>query len=364
MTATPLEAIIRDIIASEGPIPADRYFDLVLSHPQHGYYTSRQPFGETGDFITAPEISQIFGELIGVWCVAVFEAMGKPNRFNLVELGPGQGHLTMDVLRAAKVMPEFRRATSLHFVESSRRLRKIQKLAVAADGVPATWHDDVNGIPKGPTIFVGNEFFDAIPIRQYQRQDGHWHERFVALDDNDSMAIKLAPQPLPRALMPAWARDGADGDIFELAPARDAIAEAMAKHVATNSGAILFIDYGHAESGLGDTLQAVRNHRPVSIFESPGKADVTSHVDFQALSGAMRKGGANAWPVMTQSAFLRAMGIEMRAQILSQHADEDQQARIERAVHRLIADNQMGRLFKAIAATSPGLAAPYPFGTS
>jgi NADH dehydrogenase [ubiquinone] 1 alpha subcomplex assembly factor 7 len=156
MSQTPLETVLREIIASEGPMPIDRYFDLVLTHPQHGYYTARQPFGETGDFVTAPEISQIFGELIGVWCASVFEAMGKPQRLNLVELGPGQGLLMNDVLRAAKVMPEFRQAMALHFVESSRRLRKIQHLAVASNGIPASWHDDRKSIPKGPTIFIGN----------------------------------------------------------------------------------------------------------------------------------------------------------------------------------------------------------------
>lgn len=344
-------------------MPVDRYFELVLSHPQHGYYTSRQPFGETGDFITAPEISQIFGELIGVWCVAVFEAMGKPHRFNLVELGPGQGRLMADMLRAAKVMPSFRQAISVHFVESSRRLQKIQKLAVASDSVPATWHDDVASIPDGPTIFVGNEFFDAIPIRQYQRQHGHWHERFVALDEG-SLTLKLSPQPLPDRLMPEWARDRTDGSILELAPARNAIAEAIARHIAAHSGASLLIDYGQVESGLGDTLQAVRNHRPVSIFESPGETDVTSHVDFEALGEAMRKGGAHVWPVVTQAAFLRAMGIELRARMLSQRANGEQKARTDRAVHRLLADDQMGRLFKVVAATSPDLLAPYPFGTA
>jgi NADH dehydrogenase [ubiquinone] 1 alpha subcomplex assembly factor 7 len=363
MSETPLEAILRDIIAAEGPMPIDRYFELVLTHPQFGYYTSRQPFGEAGDFITAPEISQMFGELIGIWCASLFEAMGKPDRLNLVELGPGQGHLMADILRAAKIMPEFERAMCLHFVESSRRLRNIQKSAVATDGVSAVWHDNIGSIPPNSTIFIGNEFFDAIPIRQYQRQEGRWHERFVALDDNRLM-IKLAPQLMPEALVPAWAQDGADGDIFELAPARNAMAQKMAEHISVHSGAILLIDYGHVESGLGDTLQAVRNHRPIAISESPGEADLTSHVDFEALGDALRSGGAKVWPILTQSAFLRAMGIEVRAQVLSQRANDEQKMRIERAVHRLIANDQMGQLFKVIAATSPGLPAPYPFGTS
>jgi NADH dehydrogenase [ubiquinone] 1 alpha subcomplex assembly factor 7 len=363
MTASPLEAIIREIIAVEGPMPIDRYFGLVLTHPQYGYYSARQPFGETGDFVTAPEISQIFGELIGIWCASMFEAMGKPDRVNIVELGPGRGHLMSDILRAAKVMPEFQQAVSINFVESSRRLQSIQKQAVDSGAKPITWHDHVESVPKGPAIFIGNEFLDAIPIRQYERRDCRWHERFVALADG-ALTIGLAPQPSPQALIPAWAQTGVAGDIFELAPARQAIAQTMAQHISAHSGAILLVDYGHAESGLGDTLQAVRNHRSVSIFDQPGEADVTSHVDFEALGEALRKGGGRVWPVMTQATFLRAMGIEVRAKMLSQHANEEERARMDRAVHRLVADDQMGRLFKVIAATSPELAVPYPFGTS
>lgn len=361
MPATPLDKIIREIIATDGPMPVDRYFALVLGHPQHGYYMAQQPFGLEGDFITAPEASQMFGELIGVWFASIYQSLGSPKLINLVEVGPGQGVLMADMLRAAKVMPGFRDAVRVHFVETSRRLREIQKEAVGAQGFTASWYDNFSDVPAGPMLLAGNEFFDAIPIKQFESRGGAWHERYVGLTDKGELGFVLNPAETPLSLIPDWAQGSADESIAEVAPVRSAIATEMARRLARDNGAAIFIDYGHAESGVVDTLQAMRAHKYADVFEEIGFCDLTSHVDFGELGRAMAQGGAKVLPVLTQGEFLRAMGIDARAQQLLRNATDEQRDAIEFNHHRLIADDQMGTLFKVMAAVSPGMAAPYPF---
>lgn len=345
---TPLEKILAEIIAAEGPMPLDRYMSLCLGHPIHGYYTSRDPFGERGDFITAPEISQIFGELVGVWCAAAWDAMGKPGNFNLVELGPGRGTLMTDILRAAKVMPGFREAARIHLVEMSPVLRKLQKDKLETEAI---WHDSLFAVPDGPMLLVANEFFDAIPIRQFEKREGKWFERCVGAE-----GLGFMPATLDNA-------QGSDGDVIEFAPQRLEIATEIGRRLAANHGTVLIIDYGHLQSGSGDTLQAMRAHKYVELTDRPGEGDITSHVDFEAIGNALVKGGGVVHSAITQRAFLLAMGLEQRAAILSSKADQKTQEVLARSVARLVGEQEMGHLFKVMVGTSPGLATPYPFGT-
>lgn len=349
---TALERIIREIIEGEGPIRLDRYMGLCLGHPVHGYYNARQPFGEDGDFITAPEISQVFGELIGIWCANAWAAMGEPSSFNLIELGPGRGTLMNDMLRAARIVPGFLAAVKPRLVESSPRLRALQKQAVKAE---ATWHARLATVPEGPMLLVANEFFDALPIRQFECRKGRWHERCVGIEAG-TLAIGLADAEG----MDAPANDG---DVIEIAMSRNDVASEIGARLKRWPGAALVIDYGHLVSQPGDTLQALQNHNYVPITQAPGECDLTSHVDFEALANALDQGGGIAWPPLTQGAFLMAMGLEARTAALSARADKRMVDALQRAMTRLADESQMGNLFKVLAATSPGLAMPYPFGT-
>src|SRR5436190_5826761 len=331
----------------EGPMPIDRYMGLCLGHPVHGYYMSRDPFGEQGDFMTAPEISQIFGELIGVWCAAAWDAMGKPTQFNLVELGPGRGTLMADILKAAKVMPGFREATHIHLVEMSPVLRKLQKEKLGTD---ATWHNSFSTVPIGPMLLIANEFFDAIPIRQLEKRNGKWLERCVG-----SQGLCLVPIGYDPTV-------GKDGDILEYSFQRQEIGVEIGTRFMDHPGVAIVIDYGHLQTAPGDTLQAVRNHKYVPITDRPGESDITSHVNFEAMAFALGRSGAKVHLAITQRAFLLAMGLEHRTAILSSKADANSRDILARAVARLAGETEMGNLFKVMVATSPDLPMPYPFG--
>lgn len=347
---TPLEQLIAETIAAEGPLAIDRYMGLCLGHPQHGYYMTRDPLGEKGDFLTAPEISQVFGELIGVWAAQAWRTMGAPDPVALVELGPGRGTLMADVLRALKrAAPGLVAAARIHLVETSPVLEARQRQLL---GTAPQWHARLEDVPDGPAIFIANEFFDAIPVRQIEKRQGHWHERVVGVAGG-KLAMGLGP-PVPEA-------GGAEGDIREPAPARAAIAGAIGGRLARQPGAALIIDYGHVRSQAGDTLQAMRGHRFVPVTEAPGESDLTAHVDFQALAEALAEAGAMVHPPLTQRRFLLAMGVEPRFAQLSAAADAPTRGILARQQARLAEAAQMGNLFKVLAATSPGLEAPYPF---
>ncbi len=350
---TALEDLIIAMIREDGPMPIDRYMALCLGHPLHGYYMSRDPFGPDGDFITAPEISQMFGELVGIWCAAAFQALGAPGRFLLVELGPGRGTLMSDILRATKVMPGFRRGAQIHLVETSPSLRGLQAEKL---GDVVTWHDSIASLPDGPSIIIANEFFDALPIDQYEFRGGQWMERRIGLSAGDRLVIGLSASPLA-------APAAAEGAILEAGPLRAEIARTLGARLARSPGAALVIDYGHATTGLGDTLQAVRRHKFCSILDRPGEADLTSHVDFESLGRAFTRDGVVAHGPITQRQFLLAMGIEARAAILAKAAKLPGRKIIARAIERLAGEKQMGNLFKVMAALSPGLPTPYPFGS-
>lgn len=354
---TPLEAILKRMIELDGPIPVDRYMDLCLSHPDAGYYTTRDPFGPAGDFVTAPEISQIFGELIGLWCAQVWTTMGTP-RFNLVELGPGRGTLMDDMLRAAGKLPGFTEAASIVLVETSPALRRRQSATLAARADTIQWFDRFDEVPDGPAIVVANEFLDALPVRQFERTEEGWCERMVGAADDGSLKLGLMPSPVPEALLPPHAAGAIPGSIIEISPAVAAVTANVATRLVTSCGAALFIDYGHGRSGIGETLQAVRAHRYADILERPGECDLTAHVDFASVSQTASDRGAAVHGPVTQGDFLDSLGIRTRAEILKAGAPLDRQASIDGDVRRLTAPDEMGEMFKVLALTSSDLPPP------
>jgi len=323
------------------------------------YYASREPFGRQGDFVTAPEISQMFGELLGLWAAQTWLQMGRPDPVLLVELGPGRGSLMADAWRAAGVMPEFAAAIRLHLVENSPRLRALQAKSLAA--AKPVWHDDIETIPAGPFILLANEFFDALPIRQFVRAGTGWHERMVGLDEDEALQFVLSADatPVEHLLAPAVAA-APPGSIAEICPAAQAILAALARRMCSAPGAALIVDYGPPCSGSGDSLQAVRAHRYHPVLQNPGSADLTAHVDFAALGRAAAAVGARVHGPLAQGEFLRRLGIDQRAARLRQAAGADAAA-IERARERLTAPEAMGTLFQAMAVTAPDLPAPAGF---
>jgi NADH dehydrogenase [ubiquinone] 1 alpha subcomplex assembly factor 7 len=356
-----LGRIIAEIIASDGPMPLSRYMALALGHPTFGYYTTRDPLGRAGDFTTAPEISQMFGEMLGLWSAQVWSDMGAPRRVRLVELGPGRGTLIADLIRAARVLPSFREALDIRLVETSPTLRDRQAEAVVGAGVPVTWHDSLDGVPEGPTILLANEFLDALPIRQFERKDGVWRERLVGIGPDGGLALGLAAGPAEAGLVPGRFSTAPEGAVFEASPARETIVAALAARLVRQPGGALLVDYGHARSGLGDTFQAVARHAYADPFADPGTVDLTSHVDFEAIAATARHVGADVHGPIGQGAFLRRLGIETRAQRLGEGKDEAMRAEIAGALERLVAPDAMGQLFQAMALASPGLPAPPPF---
>jgi SAM-dependent MidA family methyltransferase len=286
MAALPLETEIRRRIEVAGPMPVGHYMSLCLAHPEHGYYITRDPLGRDGDFTTSPEISQMFGELIGLWAAAVWQAMGSPADLKLVELGPGHGTLMRDALRAAQVVPDFHAAVSVHMVEVSPLLahaasdfERIRR----ADRMDRSLHD----VPKGPFIAIANEFFDALPIYQMVKQNERWYERVVEIDRVGNLAFGLADDVTPHfeRLLPARVREAPEGAIFEWRS--DHLALELGRRIARDQGAVLAIDYGYVESESGETLQAVGEHNYADPLVVPGVVDLTAHVDFEALKHAI-----------------------------------------------------------------------------
>jgi NADH dehydrogenase [ubiquinone] 1 alpha subcomplex assembly factor 7 len=344
--------LIKRRISETGPLSVADFMRLALSEPGIGYYATRDPLGAAGDFVTAPEISQMFGEMIGLWCVDLWEKSGGPDPFLLVELGPGRGTLMADALRAARVRPEFLRAMRLHLVEISGPLRAQQAQRLGAFA-PA-WHDDVTALPAGPMILVGNEFLDALPIHQFQMTGDGWRERAVEVTNDELAWTHVAPGPAVNLFRPEH-REAKAGDIAEICPAALSLAKWLSRRFARDAGTALFLDYGPARSGLGDSLQALRGHRPADPLREAGQVDLTAHVDFAALADAARAQDANAFGPIGQGRFLQVLGIEQRASMLAEKANEEDRAAIAAALHRLIAPSQMGSLFKALAIAAPQL---------
>ena len=360
---SPLEAEIRRRIMAAGPMPVGEYMGLCLGEPAYGYYTTRDPLGSRGDFITAPEISQMFGELIGLWMAAVWKRMGAPERLNIVELGPGRGTLMKDALRALQVMPGFREAIMLHLVELSPALKTQQERTLQGQPTPVSWHAALTDVPKGPAIVIANEFFDALPVHQAVKSGRGWHERRIEINSIGKFAFAVAPDPIPHfdRLLPPALRTAPEGSVFEWRD--DTVAMELGRRLADDGGAALVIDYGHIESDIGDTLQAVGRHAYADPLTSPGELDLTAHVDFQALARAVEAMGAQGFGPLEQGEFLRRLGIETRAASLKAKAAPDAAAGIDAALTRLIGFGRtdMGRLFKAAAFAHRSLGVPPAF---
>ncbi|MAS04539.1 MAG: hypothetical protein CL534_07560 [Ahrensia sp.] len=355
-----LEDRIRRLIETAGPLPISDYMATCLFDPSDGYYTTREPFGEGGDFTTAPEISQMFGEMVGAWLVHAWRALGRPAPFALVEMGPGRGTLMHDLIRTARIDPSFLAAAQIHLVETSERLRGVQAEKLVPHAVE--WHGELSTLPALPMLFVANELFDAVPVRQFEQTPDGWRERRVGLDADGNLAFVPGLPVSDPSLLPAGAGAAPEGAVFEYAPAREAIAATLGERLVAHGGAALVIDYGHLHSGFADTLQALRGHRFVSVLEEPGSADLTSHVDFESLARAAESAGATALPPMTQGDFLLSLGLAQRAGALGHGKDEKTQAEIRAAAERLAGTGkaEMGGLFKVLCLTGAPLALP-PF---
>jgi len=347
-----LADILAGLIRAGGPMPVAEFMGVCLGHPEHGYYMKQVPFGREGDFTTAPEISQVFGELVGLHLADAWMRAGAPNPVQLVELGPGRGTLMADILRATRGVPGFHAALDLTFVEMSPVLRTEQQRRVPH----ARWADRLADIPAGqPLLLVANEFFDALPARQLVKTAKGWQERHVALDGTRFVPVVPEDAPLLDDLVPASLRGAPEGSFYELLGGEDE-AEILNRRLVQDGGAALIIDYGHASHSIGDTLQAMRQHAYVDPFDAPGDADLTVHVDFGQIIERAGHGLRVLGPV-GQGRFLRALGLDIRTAILAK-ANPLRAEELVTASRRLADADQMGALFKVLSLSNPAWPAP------
>ncbi len=348
---TKLADLLRKRIATTGPINVAEYMTECLLHPEYGYYVTRDPLGSAGDFTTAPEISQMFGEMVGLALAQTWMDQGAPTRFSLVEAGPGRGTLMADILRTLRAVPGCAEAAQVHLIEASPTLRDKQRELL---GDTITWHDGFDALPPQPTFFVANEFFDALPVRQFVRTGPGWSERLIGEDDK-ALAFGLgamADQPTLTHRLD----DTSEGDLVEICPQAAPIMAKFSSLIAAYGGVGFIVDYGDWRS-LGDTLQALRAHERVDVLMTPGEADLTAHVDFEALSMAANCAFARLVP---QGVFLERLGITTRAQTLASQMSEDKLEAHILAHRRLTHPEEMGNLFKVLALYPNG--APLPAG--
>lgn len=361
---TPLAEKIKAIIRAQGPISVTDYFALCLADPEYGYYRTRDPFGRGGDFVTAPEVSQLFGEMFGIFLVHAWEKHLRPTRnVRIAEIGPGRGTMMSDMLRVVKKLaPALYDSATIHLVETSAVLREVQARTLDGHVGKVTWHDGFDEVPAGFLLLAANEFFDAVPIRQFVKTQAGFRERLVALNGEDELTFVAGAGGIDPALLPLDHQAAALGSIAEVAPARAAIMQMLSDRLFNSGGTAVIIDYGHLASGLGDTLQAVLSHRFDPVLAHPGEADLTSHVDFSVLADVARARSIAVNGMMGQGEFLLRLGLLERAGTLGRGASPDQQAAIRAAVERLAGDGegQMGALFKVMAVSSPAVAlAPF-----
>ena len=340
-------------IAQSGPITVAQYMTACLHDPQDGYYATRPALGEGGDFITAPLVSQMFGELLGLWAAEVWVRLGRPDRVLLVEAGPGDGTLMSDALRAARLAPGFLDAVKLVLVETSPPLIEVQRARLAGGPAEPAWAASLAELPDGaPVILLANELLDCLPARQFVRTAKGWAERVVGLDPAGELAFGLTPS-LAGAALP----EAGIGDLIEVSPAQEAFGAELGALIARQGGAALLIDYGRAEPCPGDTLQALKAHQKVGPLDGPGEADLTVHADFPAVAAAARRAGAQTAPILTQGELLARLGVHHRAEAL-RRARPDRLEILQRQLARLTAPDQMGVLFKALAIHAQGLVPP------
>ena len=336
------------------------YIEACLYDPEFGYYRTKAAIGQGGDFVTAPEISQVFGELIGLWAGEVWRQMGEPAPIRLVELGPGRGTLMADAIRALKVVSGFLPGATVHLVESSKTLQNFQRAALAQAPVRICWHEDLTDVADGPAIVIANEFFDCLPVQQFVFDDfsGGWRERIIEPDGDGFRFAAGAIVETPPGLDPATAAEIEDGAILEHRPAVGGIVEALA---ARSPFAALIIDYGYSRLSIGDTVQAVRSHRFAGLFDAPGESDITAHVDFLQLRQAAEDAKMKSFGPMPMGEWLLRLGLEARMRQLLGHASEEETNEMRGRVARLVDPAQMGVLFKVLALTNGIAMSPPPF---
>ncbi len=339
-----LSEIITKHIKQNGPMPLGQFIEYAMTHPEYGYYTNNDPLGSAGDFTTAPEISQVFGELIGAWAVDVWMQLGQP-AFNLIECGPGRGTLMADIMRIGSSVNGFTECANIHLIETQSVLRNKQKESLSTYNVK--WHENLSGIQSDqPCIIIGNEFLDALPIEQLVRNDNGWNQKVVALDEG-IQAFIFSNVNADKDLLALLPSKTESKQIYEVSPARIRFMEECAEIVSSHGGVALFIDYGHSQSHYGDTLQAVKDHRFSDVLNNIGVSDITSHVDFDALCRYVGAFDVTTMPIMPQGRFLQMLGVNERAEALTAHNIEKKDD-IMQGVNRLTAKEQMGDLFKVM----------------
>lgn len=350
------EGLIERHIRDNGPVTVERFMAMAIG----AYYAKGTAFGRQGDFTTAPEISQVFGELIGVWCCLIWESLGRPGLFHLVEMGPGRGTLMADLLRSVTIMPGFLTSARLHLVETSPALCALQAETLKLHA--PLWHQNLASVPMdAPLILVANEFLDALPIRQYVRKDDAWFERQIGIDREGTLEFQTACQADETVSPPDLLQNAPDGTVWESNPQALALVQDLSSRLHRQGGVALFIDYGPLESGPGDSLQAVKNHAFAPVLANPGQADLTAHVDFAALARQARESGLKDWGPVPQGVWLQRLGIAPRTSQLAAAASKDGQDLLVSASRRLIDPQEMGTLFKVLALTMPGLSVPPGF---
>ncbi len=349
---------IAALISASGPMSVADYMAMCLFDPQAGYYSTREPFGRAGDFITAPEISQMFGELVAVWLYSRWREAGSPGGAIIAEIGPGRGTMMKDMARTWRQLDDdFCERSQFALIETSDRLQAVQKEALAGSRLSFRWYEGLETLPQGPLFIVGNELFDAIPIRQFAKTPSGWRERVVGLDGDGTLIFAAGAAGVDPSLLPADAPQAPDGAIVELSPARAALMDTVCARLSGQGGAGLFIDYGYLKPAVGDTLQALRNHEFDGVLEHPGEADLTAHVDFARLAEVATGHGLET-ALSTQGQFLLDQGLLERAGQLGSDKDEAGREAIRNAVERLAGPDQMGELFKVLSVRSPGAATP------
>ena len=362
MESTLLSVRLKAQIARIGPISVERYMDVCLSDAAAGYYASKQPIGVAGDFITAPEVSQVFGELLGLWAYASWQSMGSPQRVVLAELGPGRGTLMVDALRALSRLPGFMDCATVALVETSPPLRRAQEEALASSGADISWHDTVETLLQGPLIVIANEFIDALPVRQLIWRESQWRERCVRIAANGGFEFCDGPSLVVENLQRnAELRQLPEGSILEVRPAANAIIAALGDRGQDSPLTALIIDYGHETTECGDTLQAVSRHKFSNPLEAPGNVDLTAHVDFGALKDAARGKGLTAYGPKSQRDLLFGLGLKTRLEKLCEDAAPEQREALMAGAERLVDPATMGVLFKALAITSKDIPPPPAF---
>ena len=341
-----LEDLIKNLIKQQGAISVASFMTLALQHPEFGYYTTKNPIGRTGDFITSPEVTQLFGEIIGVWCVDAWERIGKPDNFALLELGAGTGVMMRDIIRATQRVSDFVSARKIFILESNQALKNKQKSNIPGE---YSYVDSISSVPSElPLIIVANEFFDAMPVRQMEKTFQGWAERMVDVNEDALVFTLRHILDFEQQLIPAEMLDALPGTVFEFSPVSQAVMKEASETIAYRNGAMLVVDYGYNSEINYSTLQAVSKHKGASVLDNPGDTDISSHVDFRVLAKTAETAGNKVSFIVTQGEFLENFGIRIRADKLKLYADEKQALKIDTALERLISDDAMGSVFKVM----------------